>query len=315
VSFTKWFKQKKEYTWRNLNWLARLGDDIYAIQSLIRWAHPRKTVALCLGLSLASIIVSLFPFHRVLFVMVVFGFAEGFYAKYKWVWLTWYFKGGRPTKVEVEILGTKLKCSRKSGLLRVRNLLNSLPNDRDYEDHFAPQRRVVAARAEFLQHCYTGVRYGGIWSGPLSFKWKVKEWKKTLRPSAFALNVQALADLGYKKRFCVISPGFLRMFAGPRGHEDAHSAAEGYDELVLCKGWVACRGACLTLDISHSTAQASMTTRGVPSILINECPQKQCASWKISLSCVNHLVRSTVLKALGAAGCTLILETRSNLRA
>ena len=283
-------------------WARRLGDDIYSIQSLLRWRHPWKTRALYLALLILLAIVSLFPFNRLLFFSVLCGFGEGFYAKYKW-YLPQLFKGGKPPKVDVQILGTKLLCSRKSVLLRIRNLLNSLPNDRDFEASLKYRRNLVSMRRQFLRQDWALVRHGGLWSGALQFKWKMKKWKVADRPSALVLNFRALADQNYHKRYCIISQGRLRLFRGPKGHEDQTIAADGNEELVACGGWISMKGSCLALNISKATVHEATTRRGIPCLHVNECGRKSCASWKLSLVCFDKCIRSSVLAALKLAGC------------
>lgn len=282
---------------RNLQWLAYWGDDLYSTQSLVRWAHPWKTGSLLFVCLVLLLLVDIFPFHRLLFAFVVLSFAEGFYSKYKWK----FRKDKKPSKVTVSIYGMKLKCSRTSSLHRLRNLMNSLPNDRDASEFFEPRRRVVQARDEFVKHSYAHLR-GDLWSGPLLFKWKKREW--SLRPRAILLNARAYSDMTYDPRYVVISPGFLRLFSGGYFDKEAsHKTADGYDELKACGGWVKLRGNCTTLRIDKATVSPWVTRRGVPCVILDECSEKDCASWKLSLCCFDWTLRLELIRVLCEAGC------------
>jgi len=291
-----WLTAKTDMANRNLQWLAYWGDDIYAFQNLFRWAHPWKTTSLTFLFIFMLLIVSTFPFHRLLFTFVLASFAEGFYSKFKWK----FRKDKKPSKVEVTLFGMKLKCSRKSSLHRVRNLFNSLPNDRDDEEHFAPRRRAVEAREAFMRHCYAHI-CGDLWAGPLLFKWKMKQW--SLRPTACVLNAKAFSDMRYRSRYVVIAPGFLRLFSGSGRGEASHKAAEGYEHLKACGGWITFGGNCTSLRISRATVTPWITRRGVPCVILNECAQENCASWRLSLCCFNENLRSSLVRVLCAAGC------------
>jgi hypothetical protein len=283
-------------------WLARLGDDIHSVQGLYRWAHPVKTAVFFATLVLAIVALSLCEFRHLLLAFVLLFYGEGMWARYKRVWFKFLFPQPKLPKAIVTILGLKLKCSASSFFFRVRNLLNSVPNDRDFDEHYNRQRSTVAARDEFLKHTYAGVRYGGLWAGPLFYKWK-RHRSSEFRPSALGLNVRALTDLAYKERFCVISPGFLRLYKGPPGNEAAHVAGEGHDSLELFGGLVVFRGRCVSLDIRFAVVLASSTRKGVPSILVYECARRNCATWKMSLCCVDPRVQTSVIGALVSAGC------------
>ena len=143
------------------DWIAQIGDDIYAVSALLRWVHPWKTALLVAANISLVIILFAVPFHRLLLCLVVAAFSDGFVHRYKYRVLSWYnaefltwFRqtfGERsnaegelvpvkkpeplfpPEPVQVKIFGMTLNCSSKSSLHRVRNLLNSMPNDRDLD--------------------------------------------------------------------------------------------------------------------------------------------------------------------------------------
>jgi hypothetical protein len=298
-SLARWWLEKRLTAHRNLMWLARLGDDIYSVQSLYRWAHPMKTATILCALLLFLLAVSLFEFRHVLLSLVLLFYGEGLWSRYKRVWFKFLFPYPKLPKAIITILGVKLKCSAKSNIIRVRNLLNSVPNDRDYADHYLNQRRTVAARNDFLKHTFAGVRYGGLWAGPLSYKWKCH------RTNAIALghNIRALTDLKYKPRFCVISPGYLRLYRGSARDEAGHVAGEGYDRLELFGGLITFRGRCLSLDIRSAIVLASTTHNGVPNVIVYESARQDCATWRLSLCCVEPCIQKSVIEAFVSAGC------------
>jgi hypothetical protein len=195
-----------------------------------------------------------------------------------------------------------LKCSTTSLLHRLRNLLNSLPHDRDEKTFIEPKLQLIAARDHFLKHSYAAIRHGGIWAGPLMFKWKFKEW--SIRPKAVLLNAQAFSDMRYKSRYVVVAPGFLRLFSSKNLSEASYRAAEGFEKLTSCNGWISVRGNCTSLRIGHATVMPGMTRRGVPCVIINECPRKDCASWKLSLCCFDWELRNSLVQVLCSAGCS-----------
>ena len=298
-SLPRWWLEKRLTAHRNLMWLARLGDDIYSVQSIYRWAHPMKTAMIFLTLLLILLIVSLFEFRYVLLSIVLLFYGEGLWSRYKRIWFKFIFPHPKLPKAVVTILGLKLKCSAKSNIIRIRNLLNSVPNDRDYDDHYYNQRRTVAARNDFLKHTFAGVRYGGLWAGPLSYKWKC--YRSNF--SSLGNNVRALTDLKYKPRFCVISPGYLRLYRGSGRDEAAHVAGEGYDRLEVFGGLVAFRGRCLSLDIRSAVVLASTTRKGVPNVIVCESARRDCANWRLSLCCIEPCVQRSVIEAFISAGC------------
>ena len=80
-------------------------------------------------------------------------------------------------RVATCLFGVKLAAYPGSLVHRARNLLNSLPSDRDAHEVHAPAQRAVARRREGLQRNCGGVRFGGLWSGPVSVKWKAAPWE------------------------------------------------------------------------------------------------------------------------------------------
>jgi len=291
-------------------------------------------------ISLATLVVT-FPFHRLLLGFVVSAFAEGFVGHLKR--RRWKVSGEKPPKVTVSLFGMKLTCSPTSITHRIRNILNSLPNDRDFEEHFARHLRAIRSRRDFFQHSFCGVRHGGHWSGPLLVKWSrstrseegyatgsvrrgrmatsIVSWG---RPALFLRNLRALTDR-YRARFVVIAPGILRVFKGARGEEDSYHAAEGHDSLALCAGWLHVPGGCLTLHIQGATVAKATTRYGFPSVHLAQSGRGSghphpapkaggsSSSWCMSFSCNSPLVQKSVLEAFERAGCRVIAE-RTDVR-
>ena len=342
--------------------LARLGDDFYALSSLIRWVHPWKSIVLVSLICVMIIVFALVPFHRLLLCLVIGSFTDGFVHRYKYRAINWYrreclpryrrFVAGKrarlnefkelkelrsPDPVQVKMFGMSLNCSAKSSLHRVRNFLNSMPNDRDLDGkmrlHFRPvkefppfilasflrhniqplaadikdyydrKRQAVSARNKYMEVSYSGVRYGGIWAGPLQYRWK----PKLTDIRGMANDIQALADREYKERFVVISTGYMRLYKGT-GDEAAHQAAEGYDELVGCWGTFSLRGACVTVNIQNAVFHIVVAEEDdnhhnpVPRIFLDEDPN-QPTSRQFSFRCADEQVVDMVVDAFKRAGC------------
>ena len=133
-----------------------MGDDVYAVSALLRWVHPWKTLLLVTVICVLIVILLIFPFHRLLLCVVVASFSDGFVHRYKYRAINWYRRQCRkvsrrvivgtelngavapveekpPKPVEVRLFGMTLNCSSKSSLCRLRNFLNSMPNDRDLD--------------------------------------------------------------------------------------------------------------------------------------------------------------------------------------
>ena len=132
-------------------------------------------------------------------------------------------------------------------------------------DFYMQKRRAVIARNKYMETSYAGIRYGGLWAGPLQYKLKAHTgWASSIRARRLDKNIRGganyvqvrLAEHEYKNRFVVISKGYLRLYKN-WNHEDIHHAAEGYDELVTCMGLVKWPGACTTVNIQRATYQTS----------------------------------------------------------
>lgn len=122
------------------------------------------------------------------------------------------------------------------------------------------------ARNKYMEVSYSGIRYGGLWAGPLQYKMKVQ--MKDLR--GLANDAHALVEREYKERFVVISMGYLRLYKN-RGDQAQHHAAEGYDDLVTCGGLVKVRGPNIDAKVNIQNAVFKIAeSKGGPKVELDE---------------------------------------------